>query len=87
MCTAEDALVGTNRVILVFPLSTSEQGECHALFEFHASEVHGAETCKQAVIFWSCRCCGATRCLCSVGDIRVRIDYLGKATSTHNREP
>jgi hypothetical protein len=87
VCTAQDASGDTNRTLLVFLVSTSEKGEYYAVFEFHVSEVHETETCKQTVIFWSCRCCGATGCLCSVGDIRARINYLGKATSTYNREP
>jgi hypothetical protein len=60
MFTAQYARANMNRVVLVFPVTTSEQGEGYVVFEFHFSEVHETETCKQIVIFWevwtwSCR--------------------------------
>ena len=51
MCTTQYARTNMKRVVLVFPVTTSEQGECYVGFEFHFSEVHQTETCKQIVIF------------------------------------
>jgi len=60
MCTAQCARANMNRVVRVFPVSTSEEGVCCAVYEFHFSEVHETETWKQTAIFcevrtWSCR--------------------------------
>jgi hypothetical protein len=55
MCTVQYALANMNRVVIVFPVTTSEQGDCYVVFEFHFSKVHEIETCKQIVIFWEVR--------------------------------